>query len=413
MRIVISSLNYAPELVGVAKYSTELAEHLAGRGHDVYVVTSAPFYPQWRVHEPYRAWRYYREVRAGVNVLRCPSWVPRKPTLSRRLLHVFSYALSSAWVYRELVRVRPEVVLHVEPSLANAAASLALARRVGARSVLHVQDLEVDAAQMLLRARGVRLVDRCVAALELAVLRRFDHVTTISKPMMERLRAKGLESARLSVIPNWVDTEGVKPLGRPSLMRDELGLSAEDDVILYAGSIGKKQGLELLLGAADALSTRSHLEFVIASAGPAADELSMLARQQGLTNVRFIGQQPTERLGELLGLATVQVLVQKDEAADLVMPSKLGGMLASGVPIVATARSGTAVSDILEESGAGIAVSPGDMTQLASALVSVLEMPDKGRSMGQDGRAYAERVLSQGEAMNRFEALLQPPEETS
>ena len=115
MKILIYGINYAPELTGIGKYSAEMAEWLAARGHSVSVVTAPPYYPQWRVHDGYRAGRYAREERAGVSVRRAPLWVPARPGGVKRLLHLASFALSSL---PSLLRAagRPDVILVVEPA---------------------------------------------------------------------------------------------------------------------------------------------------------------------------------------------------------------------------------------------------------------------------------------------------------
>src|SRR6266446_3670753 len=96
MRILIYGLNFYPEPTGIGKYTGEMAHWLAGRGHEVRVVTAPPFYPQWRVSPAYRAWKYSRErfrphngngKSSGaqqahgpdVEIFRCPIWVPENP----------------------------------------------------------------------------------------------------------------------------------------------------------------------------------------------------------------------------------------------------------------------------------------------------------------------------------------------
>ena len=89
MKLLLYGLNYAPEPVGIGKYSGELAEWLAGRGHEVRVITAPPYFPQWRAI----ANRYRREQRRGVSIWRCPLWVPRRPSGVSRLIHLASFAL--------------------------------------------------------------------------------------------------------------------------------------------------------------------------------------------------------------------------------------------------------------------------------------------------------------------------------
>lgn len=101
MRILIYSLNFAPEPVGIGKFSGDMAALLIGRGHDVRVISAPPYFPHWQVGVQgelgacrYQN-RYLRESMDGIRIVRCPLWVPRRPTDPKRLLHLASFALSS------------------------------------------------------------------------------------------------------------------------------------------------------------------------------------------------------------------------------------------------------------------------------------------------------------------------------
>ena len=157
--------------------------------------------------------------------------------------------------------------------------------------------------------------------------------------MAERLARKGVPSDRIAIVRNWVDLDLIKPLEGVSPYRQELGIAETDRVILYSGNIGAKQGFDILIDAARRLSRRADIKFLIAGEGPAKSGLA--ARAANLPNVRFLPFQPYARLSEFLGVADIHVLPQAADAADLVLPSKLGGMLASGRRVIVTAAPGT------------------------------------------------------------------------
>ena len=138
-RILIVGLNYAPEPIGIGKFTAEMAEWLAQRGHDVQVIAAPPYYPGWRVENGYCA-RWYRHERLGsVNVWRCPLWVPAQPSAFKRVLHLFSFALSSLPMTLAKIGWRPGVVLVLQPPLLCAPASWLVARLTGACAWMHVQ----------------------------------------------------------------------------------------------------------------------------------------------------------------------------------------------------------------------------------------------------------------------------------
>jgi len=365
-RIVIYGMNYAPELVGVGRYTGDLGAHFASLGHEVCVITATAHYPAWAPLEGPSANRWRREVLDGVEVHRCPLYLHPQMRGFRRLLAPLSFAVTSAVVaLREILRRRPHVVLAVEPTLAVAPLALVAARWVGARTVLHIQDLEVDAAFALghLRSRGK--LARFACACEGFLTARFDRVVTISNRMASRIAAKGVPASKLEVIRNWVDVDAITPLTGPSPYRQELGISDGVFVVQYAGSLGAKQGLGVLIDAARRLSGRRDIAFVIAGDGPMRGAVEAAADELG--NMILLPFQPEARMRDFLGLADLHVLPQEKDAADLVLPSKLGGMLASGRRILVTAEAGTELAEFVE--GCGDCIAPGDPDALAEAIL--------------------------------------------
>lgn len=383
MKLLILGINYAPEMIGIAKYTTELAEDMAGQGHEVRVIAAQPYYPGWKVFPGFPRWRYGHESRGRLSVTRCPLYVPAHPTGPLRLLHHASFAvtatLAALW---SMLWSRPDVVFVVAPSLLSAPVGWLVARISGAASWLHVQDFEVEAAFAtgLLRADGP--LGRAARRFEAGILRRFDRVSTISRPMLAKLLEKGVAPDRICELRNWADLAGVAPVAASSF-RQAFGITTPH-VALYSGNIGNKQGLEILAEAAQHLRHRDDLSFVICGDGSFLPELKRLAKGSRMV---FMPLQPREKLGDLLGLAQVHLLPQMAGAADLVLPSKLTNMLASGRPVVATAAPGTALAE--EVAGCGLVVAPGDARGLAEAIEKLLDDPALAAALGAAGRVRA------------------------
>ena len=398
MKILICSANYAPELTGVGRYSGEMAEWLAAQGHEVRVVAAPPYYPAWRVADAYRGRPYCRETIKGVHIWRAPLWVPSKPGGLPRVLHLLSFALSSAplllwWG----LTWRPQVCLVVAPFFTAAPATLLAAALSGGRSWLHVQDYEIDVAFSMGLLKG-GVLKRAVMAAERFLFRRFDRVSSISKRMLERAAAKGVANDRLVLFRNWVDVDAIRPLNRPSEYRRELGLADDAVVALFSGTLGSKQGLHVIPEVARLLADDPRIQFVICGDGPIKAELLRLGK--GLPNLRFLPLQPLERLGELLGLADIHLLTQDAAAEDLVLPSKLGGMLASGRPVVATCVSGTEMASVVIPCGS--IVLPGDTAGLRCALLAFVNDVNGRLLAGRLARLQAEDTLSSSRVLQRF-----------
>jgi colanic acid biosynthesis glycosyl transferase WcaI len=397
MRILIYGINFPPDQIGIAKYTGEMAGWLAKCGHELRVVTAPPYYPAWRVTDGYSSGRYQRERWRGVALWRCPMWVPHEPSGVKRILHLASFAISSFPIMVRQILWRPDLMFVIEPTLFCAPAALGLSRLVGARSWLHAQDYEVDAAFELGLIKG-KVLRRLVAASENWLMRRFDRVSTISSRMLDRARAKGVAAERLVLFPNWVDTEMIRPLEGISPFRAELGIPADAVVALYSGNMGRKQGLETLAEAAGLLQQVRGLYFVFCGSG--AGRLELEAQCEGLPNVQFIDLQPLERLNDLLGMADINMLPQRANAADLVMPSKLSGMLASGRSIVAGARADTEIARVLE--GRGLVVPPEDPAAFAKAILVLAQDKDVRQRLGASARRFAEEELGCDHVLSRF-----------
>jgi colanic acid biosynthesis glycosyl transferase WcaI len=398
VKILVYGINFAPELTGIGKYSAEMAAWLAAAGHEVRVVTAPPYYPKWAVWPGYHAGRYISETWQGVTVFRAPVWVPRKPTGLTRVIHLASFALASIPSLLAQWRWRPDVVWLAEPPLFCAPAAVAFARLVSAKAWLHIQDYEVDAAFDLGLLKG-QWVRRMVMGGERWLMRRFDRVSTISERMLQRASDKGVDSSRLVSLPNWVDVSAIRPLTHSSPYRAELGIPDDAIVALYSGNMGGKQGLEVLSEAASHLEAVPGIVFVLCGNGSGRADL--MQRCSGLPNVKFIELQPLERLGDLLGLADIHLLPQRADAADLVMPSKLTGMLSSGRAVIATAHAETELGKVVMQCGA--LVPPDDAKALADRIEWLAGQPELRREMGVKARHYAETCIAKDAVLAKFD----------
>jgi colanic acid biosynthesis glycosyl transferase WcaI len=408
MRILIYGINFAPELTGIGKYTGEMAAFLAENGHQVRVITTPPYYPQWTILPGYSGKAYTREVWHGVEVLRCPLWVPpRRDRAARisglqRVFHLASFALSSFPTALGQVRWHPDRVIVMAPAILNAPTALLVARLAGGKAWLHIQDFELDAARRLRMLPVAELAYRLGSQFEGALYRGFDRVSTISNRMMDHLTRKGLAPGCAVLFPNWVDPGQIHPLSGYNYLRHELGLENKR-VMLYAGNMGQKQGLEVLVEAARRLTGNRDLLFLLCGSGAARAQLEELA--EGLPNVRFLPLQPVERLNELLNLAEIHVLPQAAGAADLVMPSKLAGMLASGRPVIVTAQTGTELAEVMQHLGRVVPPERPDL--LANAILALADQPQKQAELGRLGRIYVAQNWAKESVLGKFLKTLQ------
>ena len=397
MKILIHGPNFFPEVIGIGKYTDEMASWFSSHGHDVRVVTAPPYYPAWRVSENYRSYLYTLESRNGATVYRRPLWVPRKPAGVSRIIHLLSFALSSFPVMLRLVCWRPNLVWVVEPTFLCAPNGLLVAKLSGSKAWLHIQDFEIDAA-LDLGLLKISFLRRWVQGFEGWIMRRFDRVSTISNRMVERTTRRGVRPESTILFPNWVDTSLIHPLKSANNYRHELDISDEMVVALYSGNMGNKQGLEILAEVARSLQHEARICFVFCGNGSGREVLVRAC--EALPNVHFMDLQPLNRLNELLNLADIHLLPQRADAADLVMPSKLTGMLASGKAIIATAHEGTELAAVVRK--CGLVVPPEQPDEFSEAILRLAGDPQIRKTLGRNGRELAERELSKDIVLGRF-----------
>jgi colanic acid biosynthesis glycosyl transferase WcaI len=397
LKILISACYFTPDPIGGGKFTGEMAEWLAAHGHQVRAVVAAPFYPQWKIAEGYSSSRYKREIVRGVDVMRCPIYVPSKQGGLARLLQLLLFAIASgpvmlAWAWRW----KPDVVWTMEPPLAGTPAALLAARIAGARSWLHVQDFEIDAAFELGILKAPRL-KRFFLGTERRLMSSFDVVSSITPRMMSQLDEKHV-NARKILFKNWADLDLIHPLPTPTPLRAELGISDQSFVALYSGNLGEKQGVNDLVGVARIMAEWPNFTMIICGDGVGRARLATMS--EGLGNILFLPVQPNEKFNALLNVADVHLLPQRQEVADLVMPSKLPGMLGSGRPVIVGARPGTQLAQEVES--CGLVVPPGDPVAMAGAICDLMADSKCHAALGSEAVARARAHWSKEIILEEF-----------
>lgn len=402
MKLLLVSLNHAPEQTGIGRFQGEMAAWFAARGHEVRVVAAPPYYPMWKISSGYSAWRYKKEIIDGATVYRVPLYVPDNKSGIRRLLHLASFAMSSFPLVVGLALFwRPDAIVLTEPPFMAVPSVLLAGFLSQAKTLLHVQDFEIDAAFDLGLLKNGRL-RRLALASERAFMRGFSFVSSISPRMRDRLLAKGVEDKRALLIPNWANVEDFDPAKGSGLWREKLKRADDTVLALYAGNLGRKQGLEVIVETARRLSDNKKILIAVSGDGAGRDEL--IARAAGLENIVFLPLQPMDLFVHLMLAADIHLLPQRAEATDLVMPSKLGNILASGRPVLAGAKKGSQVFDAIQ--GCGLAVEPDDVDAFVAGLLSLAASPEIRATMGIQGRLRARDDWARDAILTRLEKIL-------
>jgi colanic acid biosynthesis glycosyl transferase WcaI len=390
MRVAMVGINYAPEPTGIPVYTTGLAEYLVTQGHAVTMYTGFPYYPRWAKETKDRGRLFQSETINGVAVRRHYIYVPSQPSALKRMLHEFSFVCSVTLGY--LFGPKADLTIIISPPLFIGIPVALIARVRRSRTIFHVQDLQPDAAVDLGMLKP-GLLTGLFFLLEKMTYRLVDQVSTISEAMLKRIASKGVSRHKLTLFRNWAHDHLVSPMPTQTGYRQKWDLSGKF-VVLYSGNMGVKQGLDSLLHAAATLNGHRDIVFLIVGDGGEKAALMERASALQLENVQFRPLQSMERLSELLATADVSVVPQKSGVTDIVLPSKLGNLLASGRPVIAAAQRDTEFGKVVLESGCGVLVEPGNGDQIASAILGLRNVPDDRNRMGRSGRRYMEVELS-------------------
>jgi glycosyltransferase involved in cell wall biosynthesis len=403
-RVLVVSMYYRPETTGSAPYTADLAEHLAAMGAHVRVVAAQPHYPAWRRAEGVpNALTVSHED--GVEVVRVPGYVPRRPTLLRRALYELAYVSAA----RRHVRADDaDLVLACTPSLFAGWLGARAAAKAGVPCVTVAQDLITCAAQQS-GMGGAGRIGRLLSAVEARTFRRSAHVTVPSAaflPVVGRL-APG---SPVTVVPNWsriADTEGDssrRPAAREALRR-RLGWQGRF-VIAHTGNMGLKQGLEDLAPALHHLALAVP-EALVSFVGEGSRRHALEAATAGLGSVEIREPVPAEEYRLLLDAADALLVHERSTVRDMSLPSKLTSYFSAGRPVLAVVRDDSATAAELARSGAGLLVGSLDPVAFADRVAALQRDPDLCARLGAAGTAYARRHLHPTVALNGLSRLVE------
>jgi colanic acid biosynthesis glycosyl transferase WcaI len=402
MNIIIYGINFSPELVGIGKYTGEMAEWLA-QNHNLTIITAPKYYPEWKLDQSFRRWWYQSQDFNGNKIYRCPIWVPKKPTGLKRILHLLSFSITSLPILLLSVFRKPDIIIAIAPPFTSTPLIILSSWMAGFKRILHIQDFEIDAA-FTLGLLNNSYLNRFLLRIEKWILRKFDLVSTISPLMQNNLIKKIGTDTNTYLFPNWVDTELIKPIANTKYLRNELDLPSDSPIGLYSGNIGFKQGLEnVLLTAEQFQKEGKNLLFLIVGDGAAKESLMDYARSKQLNNVMFKVVQPIDIFLKILATADMHLVMQNSSIADYVMPSKLAAILSSGGYSIITADDDTQLGKLVKEFHIGKLVKPDSAPDLFEALVAFLDNNAQHDYIRKNARDYAVEHLSKNKILENFE----------
>jgi colanic acid biosynthesis glycosyl transferase WcaI len=419
MRILYVSQYFPPEMGAPAARAAELSRHWVASGHDVTVLTGFPNHPTGVVPHEYRSQfrrLVLREKTDGVNVVR--TWLLPFPNRKahERILNYTSFCASAAAT--GLFLSRPDVVIATSPQLLVALSGWWLARCKRVPFVFEVRDLWPESLAAVGMGNPNSLLHRTLAKIAGFLYRRSDRVVVVTPAFEDHLvRHWRVPRKKISVIENGVETKLFAPDpfpgGTETTLRRELRAEGKF-VVSYIGTMGMAHGLETIIAVAAQLqNTSPEIVFLMLGEGAEKERIVALARERGLNNLRFVDQQPREKIPAYICASDVcLVLLKKTELFKTVIPTKMLEFMSCARPVI-LGVDGQARA-ILEEARAGLVIEPESSAALLDAIRDLAANREVARQLGQNGREHILRKFSRHHTAEKYicvlEGLLQLPQ---
>ena len=397
--IVFINRSYWPDVEATGQLLTELAEDLAANFR-VSVICGQPVAnPEQAVFR-----RSGREIRNGVEIRRVRHSRFRKSSFLGRLTNMVTFLLAASWRAITLPRVDVVVVETDPPLLCLLGRFLQGVRRT--RLICYLQDIYPDVA-VALGKLSPGLLARGSGWLFYSVYRRADRVVVLSRDMQNHLQQRGVARERITCIANWVDTDRIVPVPPPNAFRRAQGFRDDQFVVMYSGNLGLSQRLEQLIDAADLLRDRPEFQFVLIGGGANREPLEQRARTRAVPHVRFLDYQPKSRLAESLSAADLHIVFLDPRITHCLMPSKIYGILAAGVPVLLLGAADSELAELVTHHRLGRVVSGDDAAAIAAAVCEMASDQEFRQSAGARARALAVERFDRRVAVAAFGRMLQ------
>lgn len=409
MRILLVSQFFPPEPNSVGQMFYELGADMVREGYKVTVITGFPNHPSGKVFGGYQKRLWQVENKLGMRVIRVWLFTSPNRRLFNRMITFLTFSLTSSIAI--LLGRHHDIMFALLQTLPVGILFPIIAKLKKTKVVFNLQDLHPDAlidAGLITNGAFIKFL----RFIERFSYRHAEHLCAICNIFKEHVISKGIPSSKISVIPNWIDLDEIKPLPRENAFRLQCGLNRDDFVILYAGNIGYTAGADIIVKVAKMLWNDSEFKYFFVGDGPARDEIKKLSEQEGLKNVRFLPFQPRDLLPLVQAMADVSVVTMQAGWAkkSVGFSSKVLTYMAAGRPVVASVDVDSEMADLVREAQCGIVAAAGDAIALGNAIKQLSDSPDLRASFGVNGRRHVEQHFSREVVVRQhillFESLL-------
>jgi colanic acid biosynthesis glycosyl transferase WcaI len=407
-RILILSLVFRPDNVSTAQIMGDLAEDLKARGHEVFVITTVPHYnndPVALERQPLQ--RYWGKIvqrsdYCGMQVWH--AWMPRKGR--NKLLRIL------AWIGFHLIttmaglgsRFKPDIILAPSPPLTIGVSAWLLGLRHHCPFIYNVQEIYPDVAVNLGVLKSGFIID-LLLKLERFVYAKAKALAIISEGMAARVHAKNIPSDKIRIIPNFVDINDFRPLPKVNQFSLQHGLH-DKFVVSYAGNMGKPQGLDALLEAANIVRNMPQIHFLLMGDGSERTHLIEKAHHLQLPNITILPYQPYHLMAEAYAAADTSFVSQAPGTSSDGIPSKVYRIMACARPVIACTDANSDLAHLVARADGGMVVPSADAEELANAIRHAFLQRDAWNEKGSRARSFILQNYSRSIICTRYDELI-------
>mgnify|MGYP006120657103 FL=1 len=394
--ITFIGLNFAPEDSAIGLYSSEWVNQLESDGHNVTVVTGFPYYPQWSVFKQYKNKpRFLQEYIGGTKILRYRQYVPKAPTFFKRIVHIIDFTIGSLF---NLFKIKKcDLVIAVVPFTTSAFLGWIQKKRFNSKFWIHIQDFELDAALQSKKEPKVGPAFSLMFRLESWLFRKPDIVSTISHSMIDTLRKKSNSSS--FYLPNWVNPDAINPV----TANFHRYINSSKIVLLYSGNIGEKQDWNSFVEFCNDINQNNY-EIIIVGDGSKKNWL--LERTVHLPNIKHYPPVPYSELSDLLCSVDIHLLFQKPDFLDLVMPSKVLGMMASAKPSLIIGHRESEINSVFKSNNIGLYFDRYS-EEVVIELDKISKQNSQMKEMGENARVYVIKNFSKDRILKQVQKKIE------
>ena len=363
------------------------------------VVTSFPYYPEWQIKKPYKGRWYKKEIHhnGSLIIYRCPIYVPMNPSGMQRILHEFSFLISSGLLLLTLLFKRKFFrIVCIAPPFHLGLNAILIKFLTGVPYSYHIQDLQVQAAKNLKMIESSFLLG-IMERLQRFIYKNANQISTISHSMAEEIKNATLKE--IVHFPNWVDCSKFYPISNTDFIKEKYGILPHKKILLYAGSVGKKQGLELLLDITPHFKEDSDLVFIISGSGPYLEEIKRTANDRKINTIHFLNTIPENEFNAFLNMADIHLIPQKIGTSNLLMPSKLGPILSTGGLALVCVESNTELGQLISKNKMGLVAEAENKESIISQITYFLE--NDNAELKVNARNYALNNLNKDKVLQK------------